>query len=804
MPLVTGRKLLAIAGIATLAVVSLSDPTARFRTPAQQPAEEPRELSAYDLASTDAKYTLLCESGQLVVASAYGRTRYELDLSIDVDGSERPLTFTKGGVVVHHDAPSPSLTAPFTIPFGEKKGRLDGTLDLRVDETTGALSVTVRLAEPPEKRPLELHLSNPAGSSVLFILGHGEMRDLGEVETHGVVIDDDLHPVAIAARDGRSFMFGQNAPEVEATGARPRVTTSLSLDELHAEVSIFVGASTDTFWGAFYEKLLRVPVANVKGTIEDTTGRAEVLALDEEGHPLLRVPASAGRFVVDAPRTAVRWYASIESTHSSTGVTDYVPDPDKELRLRMLPGGELRVRVLDGDTGLPVLARIAVRGIDGAIDPKFRHDFRSAGAGPLVDARSGEMKATLPAGRYRVSAIKGIEWSVDTKVIDMASGIGQTVELRPRHVIPTPNLVGCDLHVHARPSFDTSVLPEHRLLSLASAGIDFAIPTEHNIVGDYGPFVDKVDLRNHISHVTGVEVTTQKPAIGHFGLFPYSKEAPVPPYRNQTSAKIFDAMHRGGPSSVLVVHHPRLMGGLGYFAHAQLDPKSGKLPAGMRTDFDLVEVYSGYEIGRRSTVEAVMRDWFALLDLGKRYAATGSSDSHKLQFHWAGYPRTYVRLDDPAEAGDMGQPPNPNAVVGAIKRGDGFVSSGPILDFEVSGVRPGGDLVMSTWTDRKVPAHLRVRAAPWIDVTSIEVIAGSTSIFKASVPSRKTVTGVEHGSYEEATARTVRYDQDFSLQIPKDAKWVIVIVRGERPYDDVLPFMPVQPLAFTNPIWLLP
>src|SRR5688572_32045444 len=40
-------------------------------------------------------------------------------------------------------------------------------------------------------------------------------------------------------------------------------------------------------------------------------------------------------------------------------------------------------------------------------------------------------------GRYRVSALKGVEWSIDSEVVDMASGAGKIVELRPRHVVPT-------------------------------------------------------------------------------------------------------------------------------------------------------------------------------------------------------------------------------------------------------------------------------------------------------------------------------------------------------------------------------
>ena len=41
----------------------------------------------------------------------------------------------------------------------------------------------------------------------------------------------------------------------------------------------------------------------------------------------------------------------------------------------------------------------------------------------------------------------------------------------------------------------------------------------------------------------------------------------------------------------------------------------------------------------------VLRDYWALLDFGWRYAATGSSDSHRIQYHWAGYPRTMVTVD---------------------------------------------------------------------------------------------------------------------------------------------------------------
>ncbi len=54
-----------------------------------------------------------------------------------------------------------------------------------------------------------------------------------------------------------------------------------------------------------------------------------------------------------------------------------------------------------------------------------------------------------------------------------------------------------------------------------------------------------------------------------------------------------------------------------------------------------------------------------------------------------------------------------------------------------------------------------------------------------------------------AHAQAIRFERDFDVPFESNApKVVIVVVRGTRAMDDVLPYMPIQPLAFTNPIWL--
>ena len=496
------------------------------------------------------------------------------------------------------------------------------------------------------------------------------------------------------------------------------------------------------------------------------------------------------------PTSVVEWYAAIDPTRTSTPVT-FTPGTPWPLRLDVSPGGELLARVLDADTGSPLTARLLVHGIDGTLDPSFGPDYRASGAGPIIDSLHGEVATPLSTGHYRVSATRGIEWSIDAKTVDVVSGRSATVDLSLRHVVATPGVVSCDLHVHARPSFDSPVLAEDRVLSLVGAGIDFAVPSEHNLIGDYGSALEALDLTRDLATVQGVEITTFFPRFGHFGLFPYAGPKP-PPYKATNVNAVFNFAHKFAPGAVLQVNHPRLKKGIGYFDVFRFDPKKPP-PYGMRTDFDTLEVYNGYDGNEPARVDAVMRDWFSLLNQGHRYAATGSSDSHRIQYQWAGYPRTMALVPEWA-AGDRGAPVDPQAVVAAVKKGHAFVTSGPMIELEIGGARPGEEIATD---DAVVHGHLRVRAAPWVDVSSGEILVGGKSVEAFAIPARPLALGPELGDRGEVEARTIRYDADVSVPVGPESTWVVVVVRGDRKMDDVLPFMPVPPRAFTNPIYIV-
>ncbi len=762
---------------------------------------------AVRLAAPNASYVFNPGTGRIVARTKDGLVARALDLVLVVDGEPRPLALERAA---DRATERNAFGASFGIAIGDET--FDAMVALRVDPAVGALAVDLAV-QPDEAETIHrfaLRIDVPANGRSAFVSGVGEMADLGPTAPAAarvVEIDADPYALGIAPASGPLEVEGI-AEILDDPHAPLRVAVATSSQPASPDHAAEVGLrfaiadSSRAIWRTLSE-LSGQPTARVAGVVTGTTERARVFGLDAEGLPRVRAQVDAhGRFELFVPPSVVEWYAAIDPERTSTPVM-FPPGTPWDLRLDVSPGGELTTRVVDGDSGEPVVARLVVHGIDGTLDPSFGPDYRASGAGPIMDALHGAITTPLPTGRYRVSATKGIEWSIDAKTVDIASGRSESIDLSIRHVVPTPGIVSCDLHVHARPSFDSPVLVEDRVLSLVSAGVDFAVPSEHNIVGDYGAALEALDLTHQLASVTGVEITTFQPRFGHFGLFPYPTSGKIPPYRATTVNAVFDFAHKSAPGAVLQVNHPRLSKGIGYFDVFRFDPKRPP-PMGMRTDFDTLEVYNGYESRTPEAVEVVLRDWFALLDQGHRYAATGSSDSHRIQYQWAGYPRTMAVVGDSA-AGDRGEPIDTSAVVSAIRKGHSFVTSGPILEFELEGAHPGDELASEATV---LHGHLRVRAAPWVDVTSVEIVASGKSAETIEIPSRPLALGPELGARTEVEARTIRYDADVTVTVPSSppstsVPYVVVVARGTRPMDDVLPFMPVPPRAFTNPIYIV-
>jgi hypothetical protein len=764
-------------------------------------AKAPSVSKGTELATLWGRFELSPDGSQLTVRSRDGLLSRTVTLQVVVDGASRP----PGLAYDQSRADADSLRAAVRLPSGDSI--LEAELEARSDHDADALVLSLRLLGPAAgHHNLALQADLDSEGQPVFVPGVGPIADRANVAPMSLLIDAEPHPFAIVSSGGP--MAIEATPQDAVLPILPMhlsVTSAPEGADGHpAQLDFVVAESSLTVWRTA-ARIAATPTATIRGHVTGTAERALVFGLDALQKPVVRVHVGDdGAFALEAPITAVIWYAAIDPGRAS-GLVPFIPGTAGDLTLDVPPGGDLHVTITDADTRTLLTARLLVHGVDGTVDPNFGPDYRASGAGPVIDALRGEVSTPLPSGRYRVAATKGIEWSIDAQVVDIGVGRVTDVHLAPRHVVPTPGVIGCDLHVHARPSFDTPVTPEDRVLSLVAAGVDFAVPTEHNVVGDYSLALETLALGNELYSVPGVEVTTYGRGFGHFGVFPYEKGTPVPPFRHTNMAAIFRSVRGADPNRYFQLNHPRLPKGIGYFNNINFDPSGPRSQLHNRIDFDGIEVFNGYDSERPERVEEVLRDYWALLDFGFRYTATGSSDSHRIQFHWAGYPRTMVTIDPNATVESDSPSIDRMAVVTNVKRGHAVVTIGPMIELSLGGVHPGDEVVT---TDDPIRGHLRVRAAPWIDVTRIDVVAGQVGgawrvVQSFSSPGRPLQIGSEPGTLEEASARTIRFDDDIEIPVGPANGWVQVIARGERRMDDILPFMPVPPLAFTNPIYVV-
>lgn len=172
-----------------------------------------------------------------------------------------------------------------------------------------------------------------------------------------------------------------------------------------------------------------------------------------------------------------------------------------------------------------------------------------------------------------------------------------------------------------------------------------------------------------------------------------------------------------------------------------------------------------------------LEDWEHLLDQGHRITAVANSDSHKVLDGEGGYPRNYVDLGHPvADAREIDE----REVVAAIKAGRVTASTGPDVSLRVVD-QSGADLPAGTLArpdaQGHVQLHVVVNAAPWIDVSRVELlIPAPASCFRGDPCSRMTVL------LDSVAAGAVkRLDKIVPLPVPPGRdSWVAAQVTGAR------------------------
>ena len=533
------------------------------------------------------------------------------------------------------------------------------------------------------------------------------------------------------------------------------------------------GASTSRLRGRIVEHEHKAPVAGAAIEISDAKG----------------APVGVAKTDVDG------WYsASLAPGRYRLTVRPMHRAPSPPFQIDVLPGrqclysgevgspGRARLLVVD-ERGQPVPAKFTFEGVGRTADPFFGPKHLAAGALNVVFAHRGEAGTLIVPGTYRVTASRGIEYTIHQQVVFVEAGETSEIRAMIHRVVPTPGYLAADLHQHAAPSFDSATPLADRVISNVCEGVEIVAMTDHDVHTDVSPVIAQLGLTRHVKALIGVEVTTDQ--IGHFNAFPlpYVHRAPghgAVDHKDKTAREIFADLRRLNPRTVIQVNHPRA-GKLGYFNCLGLEADTGRSPnAGFCLDFDAVEVLNGKYV---SAAQRVLKDWFSLLNLGHRLTALGSSDSHAPVTQEAGCPRTLLFLGTDSPEGITG-----GMVASAVKvHRRAIVTNGPVVWMAVNDRTPIGATVSDT--DGLVTIDVSVTCAPWVMPNRLELVCNGQVVKEFGLP---------------VATDVVRLQQQVRLRVKSDS-WFVAVVWGEQSLHPVMPpsgSRDVTPFGCTNPIWV--
>lgn len=670
-----------------------------------------------------------------------------------------PLTVVRASgreaVVRAAFTPRPLELIQAVIPLALQRPALRGVLEYALSADDPALRV--RICAVPEGETGTTHVS---AGAVAILGGAGEL-----VAPGAGVLDGEM-----ATAVSRSLV-------AESPDAAVAVALDVPATVIHAgTVSLLNASARIDFAGPTLRCTgLRIAAASTAAVAWDA------LRLDPDA-PMVDVPIPAGgraELQTDAGRIALRsrgvdghvrahLRADLARTRVARASGDFGPAD-------AIPGvGALRVEATVREApGAPV--RITVVREGGGFERRF------VVTGPATRA--------LPAGRYRVTASRGMEHSAVTEEVTIVADGEARFEPSLERVVATPGYVATDFHLHTELSTDSSHPVDDAVRQMAAEGLELVAGTDHDFITDLDAVATRVGVRDWLVAVAGEEVSTVR--LGHYGGYPLRRDearagANAVPWFGLSPAQIARALRERGDDVVVQVNHPRLRGS-GVFDQLRLDATTGLthgdpaalgLPPGTDLsplDFDSVEVWNGYTRGDN---ERTFADWLALRAAGRRFVMVGNSDSHRPDKP-PGAPRSFVRVEDDGRGRVTWE-----AVRAGLRSGDVSVGAGLFVEAVTEeGVRPGG---RATPRGGRVNLRVRVQAPPWADCTRIRVYRGTETVFDRAVTT--------------PSDRALRFDELVPVEVSA-ATFLVVRADGMRSASPIFDF---APFGVTNPIDVSP
>ena len=529
----------------------------------------------------------------------------------------------------------------------------------------------------------------------------------------------------------------------------------------------------------------------VKGTLKEAGGGATlagalVHAVTTDGRYLTRAMTDAnGAYVLHVPAGDATLTPTLKGWAIPTATA--APAGSATVDLTLPKRATLEVLVKDGTTmeALPARVQVIPSAVIAPAPASFGVNDREVNGRLWSElALGGRVEVPVPPGQHRVVVTRGYEYELYDAPASATEGTTTTVNASIVHSVDSTGVMCADFHIHSHFSADSDDEPELKVRGAIADGLEIPVSSEHEWIIDFQPIIQRLGLTKWAYGFPSEELTTF--TWGHFGVIPIF---PKPDAVNNGAVKWVGAMpgeffrrvNELPEKPVLVINHPSDSAFLGYFSASSYDRATARGSEELWSEeFAALEVFSGsdYEEGR----DKIVADWYSLLNAGKTYWTTGSSDSHHERSSPVGYPRTCLKFghDDPTKL-------SAEAVRDVLRVGAATISGGLTMSVEgPGGVGPGG---LAT----KGPYKVTVQCPGWLSASKLEVIVdGQTTETRPLTPS----AGAGPGKKYEATV-------DVKPTQSKARHWVVFYARSES--GDLAPLHPGKKgFAVSNPIFFGP
>lgn len=344
-------------------------------------------------------------------------------------------------------------------------------------------------------------------------------------------------------------------------------------------------------------------------------------------------------------------------------------------------------------------ARISVARLDGhPVANPVGPTFVDNNIGDTYFYSRGQVDLRLPHGRYRVVATRG-PFSIPVEQVITVGDRPADLSLLVPEIwnARQAGYASADHHVHLNASGVHELELEDLLLPMQGEALDTSAPMAWN---QYNRFID-ADRVGQVASATDGTVAMLSQEVrsdfhGHVGAIglkvpfnPWFFGPTTPLYvtRDVNNGQAVAHMHEQDALATYV--HP-IDGSADPFADLEANP----LPYELVLDGVLADGVGLEVVCQWTSSLGTSEVWYRFLNIGKPMPATSGTDM-MANFYRApaiGTARAYVPIASSANLFD--------AVVGEVRKGTGFVTTGPALLFEVAGSAPGETVAAGsrTWT----------------------------------------------------------------------------------------------------------